>query len=551
MPALPAFLVFLLAAVPAVAGACPAWDAPRAREELRALDARLAAWDLAYHRDGVSPVDDGLYDQARARAAEWRACFPGVAPAPVDPLAGAGGRVVAPVPQTGLAKLADVAAVAQWMAAHDTDDLWLQPKVDGVAVTLLYVDGALRQATSRGDGARGEDWTARLRSVDAVPERLPHAPPRVVLQGELYWRLDDHIQASDGSAGARSRVAGALARDRLDPDTAACIGLFAWDWPDGPADMPGRLQGLRDFGFADAADLTVAVGDAAAVAARRDRWYRSALPFAADGVVLRQGHRPDASRWRAQPPDWAVAWKFPPAVALAEVLALEFTIGRSGRITPVLQLDPVQLDDRSVRRVSLGSLARWRALDILPGDQVEIALAGLTIPRVERVAWRASRRASVVAPDPEDYGPLTCWHPRPGCSDQFIARLAWLSSRDALALEGIGEGPWRELVDAGLVTGLLDWLDLDVADMQARGVPRARASRLAATFATAHQRSFTAWRRALGLPSTPSAPDWPTLERMAGNDDVAGPVRRMRPFVQHGEVRALVTQLHAAGIAGF
>jgi DNA ligase (NAD+) len=255
--------------------------------------------------------------------------------------------------------------------------------------------------------------------------------------------------------------------------------------------------------------------------------------------------------WRAQPPDWAVAWKFPPAVALAEVLALEFTIGRSGRITPVLQLDPVQLDDRSVRRVSLGSLARWRALDILPGDQVEIALAGLTIPRVERVAWRASRRASVAAPDPEDYGPLTCWHPVTGCTDQFIARLAWLSSRDALALEGVGEGAWRELVAAGIVTGLLDWLDLDAADLQARGVPRARATRLAAAFATAHQRSFTAWRRALGLPSTPSAPDWPTLERMAGNDDVAGPVRRMRPFVQHGEVRALVTQLHAAGIAGF
>ncbi len=550
MRPLPAVALFLLVAA-STASACPAWDAPRAREELRALDARLAAWDLAYHRDGVSPVDDSLYDQARARAAEWRACFPGVAAAPVDPLAGAGGRAVPPVPQTGLAKLPDAAAVAQWIASRDKGDLWLQPKVDGVAVTLLYVDGVLQQATSRGDGARGEDWTVRLRPVDAVPERLPHAPARVVLQGELYWRLDHHVQATDGSAGARSRIAGALARDRLDPDTAAHVGFFAWDWPDGPPDMRSRLQGLRDFGFADAAGLTLAVGDADAVAAWRDRWYRSPLPFAADGVVLRQGQRPDASRWRAQPPNWAAAWKFPPAVALAEVVAVEFTIGRSGRITPVLQLDPVPLDDRTIRRVGLGSLARWRSLDVRPGDQVEIALAGLTIPRVERVAWRASRRVAVAAPDPADYGPLTCWHPTTGCVGQFIARLAWLSGRDALALGGIGEGAWRDLVDAGLVTGLLDWLDLDATDLQARGIPRARAIHLAAAFATAHQRSFTAWCRALGLPSTASAPDWPTLERMAGTDAAAAAARRMRAFMQHGEVRALVAQLHAAGIAGF
>ncbi len=550
MRSLPAFALFLLVAASA-ASACPAWDAPRAREELRALDARLAAWDLAYHRDGVSPVDDSLYDQARARAAEWRACFLAVATAPLDPLAGAGGRAVPPVPQTGLAKLADAAAVAQWIASRDTGDLWVQPKVDGVAVTLLYIDGVLRQATSRGDGARGEDWTTRLARVDAVRKRLPQgSPARVVLQGELYWRLDHHVQARDGSAGARSRVTGALARGSLDATTAARIGFFAWDWPDGPADMPSRLQGLRDLGFAYAAELTVAVSDATAVAAWRDRWYHAELSFAADGVVLRQGHRPDASHWRAQPPDWAVAWKFPPAVALAEVIAVEFTIGRSGRITPVLQLDPVQLDDRTIRHVGLGSFGRWRELDIRPGDQLEIALAGLTIPRVERVAWRASRRVAVSAPDPADYGPLTCWHPTPGCREQFIARLVWLGGKHGLGIDGIGVAGWGELVDAGLLTGLLDWLDHDTAQLQSAGLSPAGAVRLAAAFAEARERDFPTWRRALGAPGSPEAADWSALVAIAGQGRNAG-TRRLENFVQHEDVRGLAAKLHTAGISGF
>jgi DNA ligase (NAD+) len=532
------------------AAACPDWDDARARVELAALDARLAQWDLAYHRDGVSPVDDSVYDQARAREAGWRACFPGVAPVSADPLAGAGGRVVPPVPQTGLAKLPDAAAVAQWIAARDADDLWLQPKVDGVAVTLLYVDGMLRQATSRGDGARGEDWTARLRPVDAVPKRLPQVLPRIVLQGELYWRIDHHVQARDGSAGARSRVTGALARDRLDPGTAARIGFFAWDWPDGPAGMPERLAGLRAFGFADAADLTLPIVDAASVAQQRERWYHAPLPFAADGVVLRQGHRPDASRWRAQPPEWAVAWKFPPAVALAEVLAVDFTIGRSGRITPVLQLEPVQLDDRTIRRVGLGSLARWRALDVRPGDQVTIALAGLAIPRLDGVAWRASQRIAVAPPDPSAYGPLTCWHPTAGCREQFIARLVWLGGEHGLGIDGIAAAGWGELVDAGLLTGLLDWLDLDTARLRSAGLSPARAPRLAAAFAEARQRDFPTWRRALGVPGSPEATEWSALVAIAGQGRDAA-TRRLDDFVQHEDVRGLAAKLHAAGISGF
>src|SRR5690606_17019441 len=136
-------LLLLHAGCP-LASPCPDWPASRATAELATLERRLADWDQAYHVEGRTPVDDELYDQSRARLEQWRACFPGAGITSGRPLRGAGGPVAHPVPQTGLAKLRDEAAVAAWMAGRD--DLWIQPKVDGVAVTLIYRDGRLRQA---------------------------------------------------------------------------------------------------------------------------------------------------------------------------------------------------------------------------------------------------------------------------------------------------------------------------------------------------------------------------------------------------------------------
>ena len=532
----------------AVAAECPAWTSARAGEELRALDQQLQAWDRSYHRDGVSPIDDTLYDQARARYARWRGCFPAQSPPATDPLQATRGNVRPPVAQTGLAKLPDADALAMWMKARGDRDLWMQPKADGVAVTLLYVNGALRQAVSRGDGTLGEDWTSRVRTISAVPTHLPTAPERVVLQGELIWRLPSHVQANDGGMNARSKVAGALARESLDAATAAQIGLFVWDWPSGPADMPARLAGLRAFGFADAADATVAVEGIDAVRALREHWYRSPMPFAADGIVVRQGHRPDASAWRARPPDWAVAWKYPAAKALATVAAVAFRVGRSGRITPVLQLDPVRLDDHTIHRVALGSFARWQALDVRPGDQISISLAGLAIPRFDAVVLRAGRRVQVNAPDPRVHDTSSCWHPDPGCERQFLARLTWLGGKHGLDLAGIGEHGWQDLIDAGLLDGLLDWLDLDTSVLRRAGLTAARAELVARSFAAARGRTFDDWLRALGAPSGVRAMNWTVF---AADGAAPGSPRARIAFVRDEDVRALATQLHVAGVAGF
>ena len=557
----PRCLLSLIAVWAGIAGAadCPRWTPARAQAELSALHTRLDGWNHAYRVDGAAPVSDAVYDQAEQQLAAWVACFPAQAPASLAHLGDASGRHAAPVAQTGLAKLPDAAAVDGWMRARGYRDLWVQPKADGVAVTLLYVDGALRQAVSRGDGLRGSDWTAQAQRIAAIPKQLPHAPARVVLQGELVWRLPGHVQATAGGANARAAVAGALARATLDAATAAKIGLFVWDWPSGPADMPARLAGLRALGFADSAALTQPAVGLDDVKRWRDAWYRHALPFAADGTVLRQGHRPAASRWRAAPPDWAVAWKYPAASALAEVRAIHFMVGRSGRITPVLELAPVQLDDHRITRVSVGSLKRWQQLDIRPGDRVEVALAGLTIPRLQAVVWRASERVAVSVPDAAHHEPLTCWAATPGCELQFFARLQWLGGKQGLRMDGVAAETWQALIEAGRVRGLLDWLSLTPAQLAGvPGIGRPRAAALAQAFAAARGRPFADWLRALGAPreAVEAGLDWAALAALdeagwRGRGASAAHARQLAAFFAHPDVRGLAVQMRAAGIAGF
>lgn len=238
---------------------------------------------------------------------------------------------------------------------------------------------------------------------------------------------------------------------------------------------------------------------------------------------------------------------------------VEFRIGRTGRITPLLQLAPVQLDDRRVRTLSLGSLDRWQALDVRPGDRVAVALAGHSIPQLDSVVWRHTERAPVAAPDPRRYHPDSCWRPAPGCDQQFLARLVWLGGRQGLALEGVGAGSWQALLEAGLLPDLLAWLELDAAALeQVPGIGKARANKLAASFARARQRPLAQWLKALGLPAKqlPPAADWDALaardlaqwQAEAG----VGPARakQLQAFFRAAELPALRERLRAVGVPG-
>src|SRR5690554_6353583 len=258
---------------------------------------------------------------------------------------------------------------------------------------------------------------------------------------------------------------------------------------------------------------------------------------------------------------WRVAWKHPGREALAEVRGVRFQVGRTGQITPLLELHPVVLKGRTVRRVALGSLARWQERDIRPGDQVVIALAGLTIPRLQEVAWRAEERVAVPAPDPDDYHALSCLRLVAGCEGQFIARLTWLSGPRGLALPGVGPGTWRVLVEAGLVSGLLDWVALEPETLsRAHGIGPVRAQRLAEAFAEAAQAPFGQWLAALGVPpgaeavlpsswaelAATTAEEW-QRERGIGPERAAALVA----FFAHPEMARLAERLARTGVEGF
>ncbi|PKH17519.1 DNA ligase B [Pseudomonas sp. 43NM1] len=549
-------LAFLLTSLTVNADTCPDWTPARATVEIDAAQKQIDQWDDSYHRNGRSLIADELYDQSRARLTQWRHCFNLVSAD--QPLQTAAGKVAHPIAHTGLQKLHDQRAVEDWL--RDRKQVWIQPKVDGVAVSLIYRNGLLHQAISRGDGVNGQDWTASARQIRAIPQRLPQAQDLLV-QGELYWRLADHVQAQAGSLNARSTVAGLMARKVLSAEQAGGIGLFVWDWPQGPENLPERVAALAQLGFPITALYSQPIDSIADAQRWRDHWYRSPLPFASDGVVLRQDQRPVAERWQARPPYWSVAWKYPFAQALAEVRKVNFKIGRTGRITPVLELVPVQLDDRQIKRVSVSSLQRWEQMDIRPGDQVAISLAGLTIPRLDEVVLRSAERIEVNAPLAADFHHLSCWQPTPGCESQFLARLAWLSGKKGLALPHVGPGTWEKLFETGRLNSLLDWLTLDAQELaNINGFGERSSARLFGSFESARQRPFASWLKALGLPPTGQAvlaDSWQALAQRSNEQWQAeagiGPGRaaQLSAFFRDPQVLALSETLRVAGIDGF
>jgi len=545
--------------------ACPDWPATRAATEILTLQARLAEWDDRYHRLGESPIPDAIYDQSRLQLNTWQQCFPASSGSEKSALATAGGPIKHPIPHTGVDKLANEEAVRGWLKGRQ--DIWAQPKIDGVAVTVEYRKGQLYQVLSRGNGSHGHDWTRPAKSIAAIAPVLPQ-PVDLVLQGELYWRLDDHVQANAGSANARGKVAGLMARKVLSAEQGSVVGLFVWDWPAGPAQLIDRLKGLEALGFPESLAYTEPVMNFEDAARWYNHWHTATLPFASDGLILRQGQRPPAERWEAKVPYWIAAWKYPVAQALARVRDVTFSIGRTGRITPVLELDAVQLDDRQVRRVSMASLQRWEAQDVQPGDQVAVDLAGLTIPRFAGVVWRSPARTAVSAPDPQQYHPLSCWKATADCAQQFRARLTWLSGKQGLKMAHIGPGAWDTLIASGRVEGLLDWLTLDTDGLQdIPGIQDASRQRLLSAFAQARQQPFTQWLTALGVPSVKalsshidnpaSGSRWQQLGAYSAQQWQAVPgigalrAQQLRDFFNHPQVMQLAEQLNEAQVDGF
>lgn len=536
---------------------CPVWSPARASEEISRLQQQITRWNDSYWKQGVSAVDDGVYDQLNAQLIQWQRCFGDEAPPDLSapPISG---TVSHPVPHTGVRKLADKQALQQWMRVRS--DLWVQPKVDGVAVTLVYRNGNLVRAISRGNGLKGEDWTQKVLRIPSVPHTTKGLLANSTLQGEIFLQQEGHIQQQSGGMNARSKVAGMMMR-QSNPELLRSLAIFIWAWPDGPAVMSERLEQLTAAGFSFTQRYTQPVKNADDVEHARTRWWTSALPFVTDGVVVRSGKEPQARYWLPGQGEWLAAWKYPPVAQVSEVTDIQFSVGKSGKIAVVALLAAVMLDDKRVQRVNIGSVRRWNEWDIAPGDRILISLAGQGIPRIDEVVWRSTQRTKPTPPVGH-FNSMTCFYATPACYEQFIARLVWLGAKEVLELEGIGEAGWRNLHQTYHFEHIFSWLGLTQEQLRSTlGV--SKGEKMWHQFNLSRHLPFTRWVIAMGIPLTQATlnacrdASWQQLQDRDEQSWRQLPLmgeRRARQIIQWLEAReviALSNWLAAQRITGF
>ena len=553
-----AILISILCWQSSVWAVCPAWSPARAQEEISRLQQQIKQWDDDYWKEGKSEVEDGVYDQLSARLTQWQRCF-GNEPRDVmiPPLNGA---VMHPVAHTGVRKMADKNALSLWM--RERSDLWVQPKVDGVAVTLVYRDGKLNKAISRGNGLKGEDWTQKVRLISAVPQTVSGPLANSTLQGEIFLKRKGHIQQQMGGINARAKVAGLMMRQG-NSDTLNSLAVFVWAWPDGPHLMTDRLKDLATAGFTLTQTYTRAVKNADEVAHVRNEWWKAKLPFVTDGVVVRAAKEPESLHWLPGQAEWLVAWKYQPVAQVAEVKAIQFAVGKSGKISVVASLVPVMLDDKKVQRVNIGSVRRWQEWDIAPGDQILVSLAGQGIPRIDDVVWRGAERTKPTPPE-NRFNSLTCYFASDVCQEQFISRLVWLGSKQVLGLDGIGEAGWRALHQTHRFEHIFSWLLLTPEQLQnTPGIAKSKSAQLWHQFNLARQQPFTRWVMAMGIPLTRAALNasdersWSQLlfsteqfwQQLPGTG--SGRARQVIEWKENAQIKKLGSWLAAQQITGF
>ncbi len=537
---------------------CPAWSPARAQEEISRLQQQIKQWDDDYWKEGKSEVEDGVYDQLSARLTQWQRCFGNeTRDVMMPPLNGA---VIHPVAHTGVRKMADKIALSLWM--RERSDLWVQPKVDGVAVTLVYRDGKLNKAISRGNGLKGEDWTQKVRLISAVPQTVSGPLANSTLQGEIFLKREGHIQQQMGGINARAKVAGLMMRQD-DSDTLNSLGVFVWAWPDGPQLMTDRLKELATAGFTLTQTYTRAVKNADEVARVRNAWWKAKLPFVTDGVIVRAAKEPESRHWLPGQAEWLVAWIYQPVAQVVEVKAIQFAVGKSGKISVVASLASVMLDDKKVQRVNIGSVRRWQEWDIAPGDQILVSLAGQGIPRIDDVVWRGAERTKPTPPE-NRFNSLTCYFASDVCQEQFISRLVWLGSKQVLGLDGIGEAGWRALHQTHRFEHIFSWLLLTPEQLQnTPGIAKSKSAQLWHQFNLARKQPFTLWVMAMGIPLTRAALNasdersWSQLllsteqfwQQLPGTG--SGRARQVIEWKENAQIKKLGSWLAAQQITGF
>ncbi len=366
-----------------------------------------------------------------------------------------------------------------------------ETKLDGLAISLLFEQGELVRAATRGDGATGEDVTANIRTVKSIPLslRTNAYPPRLEVRGEVlmtkrgFAELNEHRKAEEERPFANPRNAAAGSLRQLDPRITAtrplvflAHGLGVVDGGSMPRSHFDMLQRLKKWGLPVSAQIKRLGGVKACLRFyRRIMAIRMTLPYEIDGVVFKVDDTDLQRRagFVSKAPRWAIAYKFPPEEELTEVLDIEVQVGRTGAFTPVARLKPVYVGGVTVTNATLHNIDEVRRKDVRVGDTVVVRRAGDVIPEVARVVLdkRPCRARGFEMPG----ACPVCGSPAERlageavvrctgglhCSAQTIQSIIHYASRRAMDIDGLGDKLVEQLFEAGLIGNVADLYKLE------------------------------------------------------------------------------------------
>ncbi len=444
----------------------------------------------------------------------------------------------------------------------------VEPKLDGVAVSLVYEGGVLARGATRGDGTLGEDVTPNLRTVRSIPLSIA-VPGRFEVRGEvLFLKADfERMNAARERAGEklfanpRNSASGSLRQLDSRITAARPLTFFAYSCPTPPGDVAtqsGMLEALSGLGFLVPPGCSRAEGagciseEVARMGSERD-----ALPFEIDGVVIKLDPFDQAARMGilSHSPRWAVAWKFRALETTARVVSISIGVGRTGRLTPVAELEPARLGGVTVTRATLHNEDELRRKDVRPGDLVVVRRAGEVIPEIVGSLGNpdGARPApfSFPADCPVCGGPVVrpegesahrCMNP--SCPARLRESLLHWASRGAMDIRGLGDTLADRLVGSGLVRELADLYRLTAGDLS--GIERMgskSASSLLAQIDSSRTPPLDRMLAGLGIPGVGRVAAQSLAGRFGSLEDLAA-ASRERMMTVEGIGPVLAESLH-------
>jgi DNA ligase (NAD+) len=477
--------------------------------EINELRDRLDRWSLAYHRDDSPLASDAEYDREIRRLRELEVANPHLI-SPASPTQRVGDKpldqftsIRHKLPMLSLDNAfsgGDLEAFQERNANKlglSTLTFCCEPKLDGVAMSLLYEDGILVRAATRGDGTTGEDITHNARTMETVPLRLQgnDYPSMLEVRGEVvipraaFQRMNENQARMGESVFQNPRNAAAGSLRQLDPRITATRPLVFMAYSVGyveggslPTSHSETLSYLNQIGFKTSRLTEVVEGwEAAEAFVARILAKRDQIEVDIDGVVIKVNDFEQQSvlGFVARAPRWAIARKFPAQEEVTTLLGVDFQVGRTGAITPVARLQPVFVGGVTVSNATLHNADEIARLDVRIGDQVIVRRAGDVIPQIVKALddRRMGELTKVVFPEvcPDcnatltrdlDEAAIRCENAL-ACPAQQKAALEHFVSRKAMDIDGVGEKLLHQLFDQGLVSDIADLYGLTVGQLAA------------------------------------------------------------------------------------